>query len=286
MGGDMAVHPHDKDQQAILLELKSLQGRPVLCSLPNSSFAYRTGVIFGVPINDSTEEIQEALADQNVNHVKRLPMRGRPDVLSETVILTFSSPLPDRVKMASMSYQVKVSVPNPYRCYKCWRLGHTSQRCGSNNTHCKKCGRPHPDNIECTTRCVNCGSHTHESDCNECPAFLEIKKILKMAYLEGITVGEARTRVTNLNNASSRRLIPPARLDPQPSQELGLLKLQLQALQSELKSLRESTIPKINEKIGNLTEDLAKTNERFDRFEKRFDDVITKQEENAGECKV
>ena len=282
MGGDMAVHPHDKDQQAILLELKSLQGRPVLCSLPNSSFAYRTGVIFGVPTNDSTEEIQEALADQNVTHVKRLPMRGRPDVLSETVILTFSSPLPDRVKMASMSYQVKVSVPNPYRCYKCWRLGHTSQRCGSNNTHCKKCGRPHPDNIECTTRCVNCGSHTHESDCNECPAFLEMKKILKMAYLEGITVGEARTRVTNLNNASSRRLIPPARLDPQPSQELGLLKLQLQALQSELKSLRESTIPKINEKIGNLTEDLAKTNERFDRFDKRFDDVITKQEENAG----
>ena len=109
-----------------------------------------------------------------------------------------------------------------------------------------------------------------------------MKKILKMAYLEGITVGEARTRVTNLNNASSRRLIPPARLDPQPSQELGLLKLQLQALQSELKSLRESTIPKINEKIGNLTEDLAKTNERFDRFDKRFDDVITKQEENAG----
>ena len=95
-----------------------------------------------------------------------------------------------------------------------------------------------------------------------------MKKILKMAYLEGITVGEARTRVTNLNNASSRRLIPPARLDPQPSQELGLLKLQLQALQSELKSLRESTIPKINEKIENLTEDLARTNERFDRFDK------------------
>ncbi|EFX62892.1 hypothetical protein DAPPUDRAFT_336268 [Daphnia pulex] len=57
MGGDLAIHTHDKDQQAILLELKSLQGRPVLCSLPNSSFAYRTGVIFGVPIKDSTEEI-------------------------------------------------------------------------------------------------------------------------------------------------------------------------------------------------------------------------------------
>jgi hypothetical protein len=57
MGGDLAIHAHDKDQQTILLELKSLQGIPVLCSVPNSSFAYRTRVIFGVPIKDSTEEI-------------------------------------------------------------------------------------------------------------------------------------------------------------------------------------------------------------------------------------
>jgi hypothetical protein len=52
MGGDMAIHAHDKDQHAILLELKSLQGRPVLFSLPNSLFSYRIKVIFGVPIKD------------------------------------------------------------------------------------------------------------------------------------------------------------------------------------------------------------------------------------------
>lgn len=104
----------------------------------------------------------------------------------------------------------------------------------------------------------------------------------KMTYLEGITKGEARTRITNLNNASSRRPVPLIRPVPQPSQELNLLKEQLQAVQSELKILRESTIPKINEEIGNQTEDLTKTNDRFDRIEKRFNDVIMKQEENAG----
>jgi hypothetical protein len=77
-------------------------------------------------------------------------------------------------------------------------------------------------------------------------------------------------------------LVLLVRPDPQPSQELSLLKLKLQAVQSELKILRESTIPEINEKIGNLTKDLAKTNDRFDRFDKRFDNVIMKQEENAG----
>jgi hypothetical protein len=39
------------------------------------------------------------------------------------------------------------------------------------------------------------------------------------------------------------------------------MKVQLQAVQSELKILRESTIRKINEKVGNLTEDLAKMND-------------------------
>lgn len=109
-----------------------------------------------------------------------------------------------------------------------------------------------------------------------------MKKILKMAYLKGITMGEASTRVTNHYNASSRRLVPLVHPDPQPSQELNLLKVQLQAMQSELKILRESTIPKINEKIGNITEDLAKTNDRFDRFDKSLDNVIMKQEENSG----
>ncbi|EFX70709.1 hypothetical protein DAPPUDRAFT_256826 [Daphnia pulex] len=153
--------------------------------------------------------------------------------------------------MASMSYQVLQVLVVRTHLLK-MRIQHNC---------CKKCGRPHPNNVECATRCVNCGSHTHESDCNECPAFLEMKKILKMAYLEGITVGEARTRVTNLNNASTRRLAPPARPDPQPLQEL--------------RTLGESTMPMINEKIGNLTEYLAKTNDRFDRFDQRFDDKFS-----------
>jgi hypothetical protein len=145
--------------------------------------------------------------------------------------------------MASTSYKVKISVLYPYRCYKCRWLGHTSQRCGFNNNHCNKCGKPHPDNLECTKRCVNyCGSHTHESDCKEYPAYLEMKKLLKMAELDGITVGEARTSIINLNNAPSRRLVPLLRPDPQPSRELSLLKEKLQAIQSELEVLRESTV--------------------------------------------
>ncbi|EFX77356.1 hypothetical protein DAPPUDRAFT_106236 [Daphnia pulex] len=43
MGGDLAVVAHNKNQQADLMALKNIIGRPVLCSLPNSASAYRTG---------------------------------------------------------------------------------------------------------------------------------------------------------------------------------------------------------------------------------------------------
>ncbi|EFX71955.1 hypothetical protein DAPPUDRAFT_111204 [Daphnia pulex] len=43
MGGDLAVLAHNKNQQADLIALKNILGRPVLCSLPNSASAYRTG---------------------------------------------------------------------------------------------------------------------------------------------------------------------------------------------------------------------------------------------------
>jgi hypothetical protein len=38
-------------------------------------------------------------------------MKGHPEIFSKTAILTFSSPIPDRVKIAVMSYRVRQSNP-------------------------------------------------------------------------------------------------------------------------------------------------------------------------------
>jgi hypothetical protein len=56
-GGDLAVIPHDQSQQTSLLGIKTLLGRPVTCTVPNSSLANKNGVIFGVPISDTEEDI-------------------------------------------------------------------------------------------------------------------------------------------------------------------------------------------------------------------------------------
>ena len=210
-GGDLSALPVSKEQQEILLNLTEVADRAISCTLPVTSISANIskGVIFGVPIPDKEEEILAALSSQNVTHVKRLPMKGHPDIHSETVILTFSSPIPDRVKIAAMSFRVKQSISNPFRCRNCWLLGHPSSRCGSNTLLCKKCGKSHPPGIPCSTNYVNCHSSSHESDSDTCPAYLEMKALLKMAATHGISIKEARMQHNRLFSKAVQRA-PPA----------------------------------------------------------------------------
>lgn len=173
-GGDLCAHPSSVEQQDAILSSFEIAGSFISCSLPRTviSSTITKGVIHGVPIPDKEEEILVALENQNVVHVKRLPVRGHPEILSETVVLTFSSKIPDRVKIAAMVYRVQQSIPTPFRCRKCWRLGHPTPRCSESSVCCKKCGKSHPIESTCSTKCVNWHSPSHEADSDTCPEFV------------------------------------------------------------------------------------------------------------------
>jgi hypothetical protein len=148
--GGLCTHPSSTEQQIILSTI-SIASRSISFSLPKTttSTALSKGVIHGVPIPDKEEEILAALGDQNVAHIKRLPIRDHPDIFSESVALTFSSTIPDRVKNAAMINRIHQLVTTPFRCRKCWRLGHPTSRCSQPSVCCKKCGKSHPMESSC-----------------------------------------------------------------------------------------------------------------------------------------
>jgi hypothetical protein len=74
-GGDIKITPLSETQQFSLLNISEIAGRKIKTSLPDSAAAIRNGIIFGVPSSDNEDELLVALADQNVTHVKRLPVR-------------------------------------------------------------------------------------------------------------------------------------------------------------------------------------------------------------------
>jgi hypothetical protein len=287
-GGDLCVYPSSKEQQKLLLDATIIADREISCTLPRSSSIFK-GVIFGVPIAEKEEDILAALSDQNVTIVKRLPIKGRPEILSETILLTFSSNLPDKVKISAMAFRVHPSAPNPLSCKKCWLLGHTTSRCNGTQ-NCKKCGKSHPSDVSCITRCINCNSPAHEADYAECPEYIKAKSILKYASTHGITVQEARTQYNGLYSqavVNAKRY--PSRLASHQSGSTlpttiplpDAANSQIAALQSELKRVQEEILPKLNSSIAALTRELAETNEKVNNFDRRFDSIEKKQDKEA-----
>ena len=284
-GGDLFVHPMDTKQQEILLSLTSIAGRPVSCSLPRSSTTYK-GIIRGVPTTDSVDDIKSALADQSVTDAFRPKNRDAEE--SDRIILTFSSRIPPRVKIASMSYEVQQYYPNPYRCRRCWRLGHTQTFCQSKAQGCKKCGLAHEEKDACQTKCINCGNQDHECDSISCPAYVEAKNILKLATVENISIKEARLKSQSLYSTITRAPIAHRPTTKQlvsqdsiarESPELALMKAQVTQLQAEMREMKEQTIPTIVKDIrlvaAHAKDSTDKLNARFDRIDNFMERMLS-----------
>jgi hypothetical protein len=217
-------------------------------------------------------------------------MRDNPHIPSENVILTFLDDIPNRVFVAAMSYRVQVSIPSPYKCKKCHRLGHTISRCTQSSANCKNCGKTqHPDQV-CTTFCINCGSKSHGSDSYSCPAYTEMKQIIKMAFLEGITIKEARERFNAIQSSVARRgHHSPTHPGPIPTtpdsntQAIATLQEQIKALQLEMKTLKEVSIPTIQSETKSIAKDLAATNATVGSFGKKLDRIASSQANVASQ---
>jgi hypothetical protein len=147
-GGDLFIFPTDSDQQENLLKITSTAGRQVQTALPRSLDG-KKGIIY-VPVTESIDVIKEELASQGVSQAVRFQkmIDGSPTD-TDTVCLTFQKEIPASVHLAAIIFPVKPFIPSPFRCTRCWRLGHTARHCSSPHQHCSKCGKAHDDTITC-----------------------------------------------------------------------------------------------------------------------------------------
>ncbi len=126
---------------------------------------------------------------------------------TSTLILTFDRPsLPERIVTAFYNLRVRQYVPNPLRCFKCQRFGHTQQRCMSVNAVCGKCGSSVHDPQPCDKppHCVNCEGD-HPANDNQCPTFLREREIQKIRVTEKVSFPEAKRRFQIRNPADLSR---------------------------------------------------------------------------------
>jgi len=111
---------------------------------------------------------------------------------TNTHIITFSRPTPPKeIIIGYLNVKVERYIPNPIRCFKCQRFGHTKKLCRCTEV-CPKCGESHAVE-QCSNPpiCVNCGGQ-HSPFNKECPKWVLEKRAQQIRAERGISSPEAR----------------------------------------------------------------------------------------------
>ena len=149
-------------------------------------------------------EILENLKDQGVTDVHRITItRNDNKIPTKHIILTINSPkLPQSIKAGYLQCSIRPYIPNPLRCFKCQRFGHSKISCRGTLT-CGRCSAVGHDSQDCNEKysCVNCKGD-HPSYSRNCQKWIKEKEIQTIRTKQNITYPEAKKNsgVKNTNN--------------------------------------------------------------------------------------
>lgn len=195
--GGISVQCHTSAQALKLKETKQLGEWIVKADFAKSETQSK-GVISGVPLDVSEEEIVSDCREFGVTAARRITRR-RDGQLTKTlsVCLTFNSPkMPSYVKLGYLIFETKPFIPPVVRCYNCQRIGHVADGCRS-KTRCVRCSGPHKFE-ECPDKdkvlCCRCGEE-HSSAYAGCKVMKEERKIQEVKVTLNISYAEAAKSV-------------------------------------------------------------------------------------------
>ncbi|GBN67964.1 hypothetical protein AVEN_261110-1, partial [Araneus ventricosus] len=198
--GDLLVEVESPKQAKEISRIKALSTIPVIVK-PHATLNSSKGVIScGDLLNESEETITEELGSQGVIHVRRITIWRDGQLLNtKHLILTFdSNKLPEHIKAGYMRLSVRTYIPNPLRCFKCQRFGHSKTSCRGTLT-CARCAEVGHESTDCTRteKCVNCkGEHTSFS--RNCFVWKQEKEIITTKIKKQISYQESRKLVKSL----------------------------------------------------------------------------------------
>ncbi|GFW41222.1 RNase H domain-containing protein [Trichonephila clavipes] len=100
--------------------------------------------------------------------------------------------LPSNIKAGYLNCKLRPYIPNPLRCFKCQRFGHSQNSC-PHSTHIFRCAAVGHSSTDCTLepKCINC-SQPHTADSKLCPKWKTEKQIQEIKANRNITYVEAR----------------------------------------------------------------------------------------------
>lgn len=197
-----------KKQQEMVLKMSSLGGGKIKVHVPGMAAKLR-GVISNVPLEMSIEDVKKEIQGGKVIEAKRLQTNKSGVKLdSLSILLVFEKTMPSEVQMGWINYKVREYIPQPLRCFKCQRMGHTAQQCKWKQ-RCAKCGGEH-DYGKCKNdaklKCCNCGGE-HSAAYAGCAVQKQAKEVQRYKVVNKVTYAEALKSIGNYEIKQNNRPI-------------------------------------------------------------------------------
>ncbi|GFV21954.1 RNA-directed DNA polymerase from mobile element jockey [Trichonephila clavipes] len=149
--GDLLIEGNSALQTKFFLLSKSFLNSPLKISLHKTLNSCR-GVISEPDLLTTPDgEILDGFSDQGMIQVRRITITKDNSVIpTKHLILTFDSPtLPKTIKAGYLNCEIRPYIPNPLRCFKCQRFGHSQTACRGQLT-CSRCASVGRASSDCT----------------------------------------------------------------------------------------------------------------------------------------
>ncbi|GFW49191.1 uncharacterized protein TNCV_3057011 [Trichonephila clavipes] len=191
--GNLLIETNSAVETKSFLLAKTFLNLPLIVT-PHKSLNSCRGVISEPDLMSTFEsEILDGFSDQGVTRVRRIAIQKDSTILpTKHLILTFnSSQLPNTIKAGYLNCKIRPYIPNPPRCFKCQRFGHSQTSCRGQLT-CSRCASVGHASTDCTLepKCVNC-TQSHPSDSKQCPKW-KLEKQIQEIKTNNISYFEAR----------------------------------------------------------------------------------------------
>lgn len=203
--GFVLIKTKNVDQAKKLVQLTKISQTIVVDVTEHNFLNNSKGVIFtkeliGVP----EEEILNELKIFNVIEVRKIQRRANEEMIETgLIILTFATTSPpEEIFVGYELLQIRPFIPNPLRCFNCFKFGHPTKFC-RDTKKCVNCGYTHHIDIEknekctLTTICTNCKIYKlddtlHNSLDKKCPIYIREKEIQAIKTIQKVDLKTAR----------------------------------------------------------------------------------------------
>ncbi|GFT06937.1 putative RNA-directed DNA polymerase from transposon BS [Trichonephila clavipes] len=191
--GDLLIETSSAVQTKSFFFAKTFLDSPLTIS-PHKSLNSSCGVISEPDLLSTPEaEILDGFSDQGVIQVRRITIKKDATIIpTKHLILTFNSPkLPCTIKAGYLNFKIRPYIPNPLRCFKCQRFGHSQTSCRGQLT-CSRCASAGHSSTDCSLeqKCINC-LQSRASDSKLSPKWKLEKQIQEIRTNKNISYSEA-----------------------------------------------------------------------------------------------